>query len=246
MLQEALSALTVENIKIPFLEGTKFANYSLTYTLSEQPERVGIVWAEDQNMTTFFHIMEACRKAVERNLCQNLYLVRESKIGSPNNKGYKVYAQLFNNSLRCQINPKVTSVQYLAAYYELVKAAREGDLDINGNHISVKKLRQLTYESEILHDCYLLQRIKVVSTANSEVIETNFQVVKEFLSNLVVSQQLLGKETLILNTISYFPHLNKAQVSQLIEQLRQEKKIDILGAPNKPQEQLVCLVVKAN
>ena len=66
---------------------------------------------------------------------------------------------------------KITSVQYLAAYYELVKDAKEGDLSINGKSINLKELRQLAFESQILHSCYLLQKIKVVPDINIEIVE---------------------------------------------------------------------------
>ena len=69
------------------------------------------------------------------------------------------------------------------------------------------------------------------------------QVVKDFLLNVVLNQQLLGKEVLIGNTISYFPLVNKAQINRLIDQLCEEGKIGILGSSKKPQEQLVCLLV---
>ena len=86
------------------------------------------------------------------------------------------------------------------------------------------------------------QSIKVVPDRGDEVVE-DMQVVKNFLLNLVFNQQLLGKEILIGNTISYFPLVNKAQINRLIDQLCEEGKIAILGSSKKPQEQLVCLLV---
>ncbi len=243
MLQEALITLGMEDVKIPLLQQTTLASYSLSYKLSNKSERIGIIWTEDKNMTTFFHLMEACRKAVVKNFCQNLYLIRDANLGNHNTKGYKLYAQLFDNISRRQIQPRITSVQYLAAYYELVKDAKEGDLSINGKYINLKELRQLAFESQILHSCYLLQKIKVVPDTNIEVVEDPLKGVKEFIFNLVSNQQLLGKEVLISNAINYFPHINKAQVNQIIEQLCKEQKVSILGSPKRPQEQLVCLVV---
>ncbi len=244
MLQEALITLGMEDVKIPLLlKTTKFANYSLSYKVPKKPECLGVVWTEDQNMTTFFHIMEACRKTIEGKLCQNLYLIRDSKLGNQNTKGYKLYGQLFDNISHRQIHPKIASIQYLVAYYELVKDTKEGDLTLaNGKSINLKELRQIAYESKILHGCYLLQKLKVVPDLGDEVVE-DLQVVKDFLLNVVFNQQLLGKEILIGNTISYFPLVNKAQINQLIEQLCEEGKIGILGSPKKPQEQLVCLLV---
>lgn len=243
MLQAALITLGMEDVKIPLLQQTTLASYSLSYKLHNNSERIGVVWTEDKNMTTFFHLMEACRKAVVKKSCQNLYLIRDSTLGNQNTKGYKLYAQIFDNISRRQIQPKITSVQYLAAYYELVKDSKEGDLSINGQSINLKELRQLAFESQILHGCYLLQKIKVVPDTNIEVVEDPLKGVKEFIFNLVSNQQLLGKEILISNAINHFPHINKAQVNRLIEQLCEEGKISILGSSKRPQEQLVCLVV---
>ena len=244
MLQEALITLGMEDVKIPLLlKTTKFANYSLSYKVPKKPEGLGVVWTEDKNMTTFFHIMEACRKSIEGKLCQNLYLIRDSKLGNQNTKGYKLYVQLFDNTSHRQIHPKIASIQYLVAYYELVKDAKEGDLALaNGKAINLKELRQVACESKIFHGCYLLQKLKVVPDLGDEVVE-DMQVVKDFLFNVVLNQQLLGKEVLIGNTISYFPLVNKAQINRLIEQLCEEGKIGILGSPKKPQEQLVCLLI---
>jgi hypothetical protein len=163
MLQEALSALQAENINAPLLTGTKFASYSLSYQMPGKTERIGVVWTEDQNMGSFFRVMEACRKAVNQNLCKTLYLIREEGVGNRNNKGYQLYTQIFTNSPHRRITPKALSVQYLVTYYDLVKDAREGDLVVRGESLNLKDLKALIHESKVLHDCPLLQELGIVN-----------------------------------------------------------------------------------
>lgn len=267
MLQEALAALQAEEIKTPLLTGTKFASYSLGFRMPSQPERLGVVWTEDQNMSTFFHTMKACQKAVEQNLCKILYLIRESGVGSLNNKGYKLYTQIFTGSLHRRIIPNALYVQYLVTYYDLVKDAREGDLVIGGKTIGLKTFQSLVRESEILSDCLLLQELDIVATKvsngkkaditsnngkktaeNERLIEEKLarekliSQVKDFLLNLVKTQPVLGLQTLIQNTLKQFSQVNEAQVTELIQHLCQEKQIQILNPNAPPEAQLVCLV----
>ena len=238
-LQEALSALGMEEITTPFFKATKFANYSLSYKLPNKSERIGVVWTEDQNMNTFFHVMEACRKAIIQKSCQKLYLIRDSKLGSPNNKGYKVYTQIFNGSPHRQIQSKLTSIHNLVTYYELVKDAREGDLIISNETINLKKLKEITCESKILAECYLLEQLQGKNPTPPPLLSP----VKELLLNTVAIQSFLGRQTLIKNTAEYFPNVEESQIDRLIKELCQEGKIQIVDPKAKPESQLICLVV---
>lgn len=241
MLQELLSALGMEDITIPLLKATKFSNYSLSYKLPGESSCIGVVWTEDQNMTTFFHIMEACRKAVDKKVCESLYLIRSAKIGNPNNKGYKVYAQIFNSANRRQIQPNIKSVHSLITYYELVKDAREGDLIVGGETINLKQLKEITRESKVLATCNVLEQLQGrVAAAPS------LSPVKEFILNIVTNQSLLGRTMLTQNVSDYFPGVKATQINQLIEELCQEGKIQILDSKAKLENQLVCLVIKTS
>jgi Cdc6-like AAA superfamily ATPase len=244
MLQEVLTALQAEEIKTPLLTGTKFASYSLSYQLPDKPERIGVVWTEDQNMGTFFHVMEACRKAIEQNLCQILYLIRAEGLGKPNNKGYKLYTKIFTGSPHHRITPNPLSVQYLVTYYDLVKDAREGDFVIRGETIGLRNLQALIRESEVFHDCPLLQELEIVP--GGIIKPPSLEPVKNFLFNFVITQHFLGRQTLIHNASSQFPDVDESQIDQLIDQLCQENKIQILDPRAKPKAQLVCLVPKAS
>lgn len=245
MLQEVLTALQVEEIKTPLLTGTKFASYSLSYKMPGKPERIGVVWTEDQNMGSFFRVMEACRKTLTQNSCQTLFLIREEGVGSQNNKGYKLYTQIFTGSPHRRIIPKPVCVQYLVTYYDLVKDAREGDLVVQGEPLSFKNLQALIRESEVLHDCPLLQGLRIVS-GDAIIPPPPLEPVKEFLLNFVISQQFLGRPTLIENARNQFPDVDESKIDQLIDQLCQENKIQILDPRAKPKAQLVCLVPKAS
>ena len=245
MLQEAVAALQAENIKAPLLTGTKFASYSLSYQMPGKTERIGVVWTEEENMGTFFHIMEACRKAVEQNLCQTLYLIREEGVGKPNNKGYKLYTQIFTGSPHRRITPNALSVQYLVTYYDLVKDAREGDLVVRGEPLNLKNLKALIHESKVLQDCPLFQELGIVKGVVHPK-KTDLQPVKDFLLNFVITQHFLGRQTLIQNASSQFPDVDESQIDQLIDKLCQENQIQLLDDRAKKNAQLICLVPKAS
>jgi hypothetical protein len=271
MLQEALAALQVEGIKTPLFTKTKFASYSLGYKLPGKSEQLGVVWTEDSNMTTFFHVMEACGKEVKKNSSLNLRLIRAEGLGSSNNKGYKRYTEIFTGSRHHRITPSLISVHYLATYHGLVKDAREGDLVIGGKTLGFKNLQALTRESEIWKDCPLLEDLRIVhnsrNTSNDSESNTRnrdkkniekqqlelisvvsmkkeLMEAKEFLLNLVKTQHFMGKQALIQNTYSQFPKINVSQIEKLIQQLCQERQIEILDPNAKPESQLICLVPK--
>jgi hypothetical protein len=208
-------------------------------------ERIGVVWTEDQNMGSFFRVMEACRKAVNQNLCKTLYLIREEGVGSRNNKGYQLYTQIFTNSPHRRITPKALSVQYLVTYYDLVKDAREGDLVVRGESLNLKDLKTLIHESKVLHDCPLLQDLEIVNGVVTPK-KLDLKPVKDFLLNFVIAQHFLGRQTLIQNTSSQFPDVDESKIDQLIDQLCQENQIQILDDRAKKNAQLICLVPKAS
>ncbi|KJH71667.1 ATP-binding protein [Aliterella atlantica] len=240
MLQEGLIALGMEDVNNPFLRATKFANYSISYKSLSKSECIGVVWTEDQNMTTFFHVMEACRKAIEQKMCSSLYLIRSAKLGSANNKGYKIYTQIFNSDNCRQIQPDINSIHILTTYYELVKDAREGDLIIGSEVVNLKKLKEVTREAKVLDKCTLLEQLQGKDTT----VVPSLSPVKEFLLNIVTNQSFLGRKTLIQNALDYFPDVKESQVVKLIQELCQEEEIQIVDSKAKLAEQLVCLVVK--
>lgn len=248
MLQEVLTALEIES-EYKLLLSPTFSSYSLSYQPPGQRHRVGVVWTEDPNMTTFFNVMNACQKTVQQNLCQSLQLIRSEGVGKTTLKGYKLYQQIFTGSPHPHIKPNLTSVYYLATYYSLVKDAREGDLVAGGEIIGLKNLKSLIQESKILYGCPLLQDLGIITSSgngskNGNVTVDKERLVREFLLSLVITQKVLGLQTLIQNTVDKFPPINEPQVNQLIQHLCQTKQIQLLNPKDSTQKQLVCLIPK--
>jgi Cdc6-like AAA superfamily ATPase len=264
ILQEALAALQVEDIKTPLFIGTKYANYSLGYQLPSKSSKFGVVWTEDPNMTTFFHIMEACGKAIKKDPSLTLYLIRAEILGNSNNKGYQRYIEIFYGLPHRLITPNLTSVHYLATYHSLVRDAREGDLVIGGQTLGFKSLQVLMEESKILYNCPLLQDLEIVKKPTEQIkikIITNGKTVvepivippmpplelrecQEYLFNLVTTQHFLSRQTLIQNAYGNCPKVSESQINELIQKLCKENKIKIIDSKAPPEAQLICLVPK--
>jgi hypothetical protein len=237
MLQQSISSLKMQGVKTKLLSG-KYASYSLSYQHPTKREKLGIVWTEDSNMNSFYHIMNACQTVLQKNLCQTMYLIRGGDLGKPNMAGNQLYRQIFTDTNHVHIKPSLQSIHYLATYQSLVNSAKSQELVIGGKTINLQRLETLINESEILNQCTLLQDLKIVPPGP----DPKPLPVKDFLFNLVKTQHLLGKPTLIDNAISNFPTVNEAQINVLIQQLCQENKIQILNPKAKPEAQLICLV----
>lgn len=246
MLQEALAALQVPEIKPKLLSG-RFTNYSLSYQQPGQGERVGVAWTEDPNMRSFFNVMNACHRVISSNLCQTLYLLRAAGVGNSRLVGNQIYRQIFTGTRHRHINPALSSVHYLAAYHSLVNAALASELVVAGKTISLKELEALICKSKILHKCTLLQNLGIVSPQKNEPDNGNgkdeVHPVKEFLLNLVITQQFMGRLTLIRNTRNQFFQVDESEIEHLIHQLCQEKKIQIINPSDKPEAQTICLLL---
>lgn len=246
MLQEALAALQVQEIKPKLLNGN-FASYSLSYQQPDQRERVGLVWTEEPNMRPFYDVMNACQRVMDRSQCQTLQLIRAAGVGTPKLAGNQIYKQIFTGTHHRHIKPTLSSVHYLATYHSLVNAALANELVVAGKTLSLKELEAQIRNSEILHKCTLLQDLGIVSIQNNSKDNHNgkheVQVVKEFLFNLVITQHFMGLLTLIQNARRQFYQVNESDIEQMIHQLCQENKIKIVNPKAKPEAQSVCLVV---
>lgn len=111
-LRQVLEALELPQIHSQFLQGSRYVSYSLLHQHKSTP--TGIVWNEDANMTTFYHVMRACQKVIDRNACDRLYLIRSGGVGRPQTRGNQIYRQVFNgNASYAHIKPDLLSVQYL-------------------------------------------------------------------------------------------------------------------------------------
>lgn len=252
MLREALAALQMHSIQPKLLPSKTYASYSFSYQLPFQKGRIGIVWMEEPNLTSFCHLMRACEKAVKRGLCQNLYLIRGESVGGFGNQGYKIYNQVFVGTRHRHLQPDISSLHYLATYHSLVNAACAGELVIGDRIRSLSDLEALTRKSKVLRDCRLLQMLGVFTGSpqlgdtdiNIREISQPFHEVKEFLLNLVKTQQMIGRQVLCQNARSQFPLVNQFQLDHLIDELCREKQIFILDPNAAVEAQLICLASK--
>lgn len=244
MLAETLSALEIPAVEMRFLPNRIYANYSLSYQMPENGERVAVVWSEDQNLTKFCNFMKVCQEAIEQNLCQVLQLIRFEGVGNPNNLGYRIYNDIFEDSPHNHFMPDVSSVQYLVTYHGLVNDAYSGDLVVGEATPDIKELEILVRESQVLRGCGLLQDLGVVPAfVISEDNKDEWQPIEEFLLNRVINQQCLARQRLVQETLHQFSYVGEGQVHQLIDHLCEDNhKVRILDSGAKIEDQLVYLV----
>jgi len=239
MLQEALKALEISGLKPKLLsDSAKFASYSLSY--QDGQNRVGLVWAENPNMSSFFRLMEACQKVIQKKFCQTLYLIRNEGVGQYTHQGNKIYQQIFTGSPHRHIEPDLESLYYLATYHNLVNAACSGELVVANKTPTLQELEVLLRDSQLMSYCRLLQELGIVaSEGGDEEEDTRDKLlgeVKEFLLNIVSTQQMTEREMLRKNACSQFPQIDESEIEKLIVRLCQEKFMTIVN-PNDPPEQ---------
>lgn len=260
MLKEVLTALQAEQIQAPLLDRTKFAGYSFSYQHPDRSDRLGIVWTEDQGMDNFFHVMDACQRVIDQNLCQMLYLIRAETVGKPPRKGHQLYRQIFTGAPHRHIEPDISSVQCLAAYYSLVKDAREGDLVIGSQTAGIKQLQMLVQESGILNDCALLQALGLVVEVerNADALSQAVSVdspfpslpdlspgdkltrqIEDYLLSLVRTHPVIGLQTLIHNTLKQFPQVDESFVDERIQYLCEAKQMQVLNPAAAVEARLI-------
>jgi hypothetical protein len=190
--------------------------------------------------------MNACKKVVNSNLCKTLYLIRTAGVGNSKLAGNKIYKQIFIGSQHHHITPTLSSVHYLATYHSFVNAVLANELVVAGKTLSLQELEALVREAEILHECSLLQALGIVPKKNGggNGKDENLQKVKQFLLNVVVTQQFMGLQALVEKAEREFSEVDESQIEQLIQQLCQENKIHILDRDAKREAQFVFLVTK--
>ena len=243
MVQETLAALKMQQIKPKLLSG-KYAGYSLSY-VEPNHKKIGIVWTEDPNMTSFVHVMNACQKVVQNELCDTLYLIRAMDVGKPNLTGNQIYRQIFQGSKHHHIKPVLSSLHTLATYHSLVNSVGSNELVIAGKTINLDQLESLVRKCDIFRNCTLLQELGVVKKSISHQPEIDLQEVNKYLLSLVKTQGFMGKNTLIQNTISKFSQLTESKIDQLIQQLIKAQKIKIVNPDAPAKDHLVCYVPQA-
>jgi GTPase SAR1 family protein len=246
MLQQSISSLKMQGVKTKLLSG-KYASYSLSYQHPTKREKLGIVWTEDSSMASFYHVMNACQIAIQKNLCQTMYLIRGGDLGKPNLAGNQLYRQIFTDTNHVHIKPSLQSIHYLATYQSLVNSAKSQELVIGGKMINLQRLETFIRESEILHQCTLLQDLGIVSKLDKKPEQNgkgrrDLRPVKDFLLNLVTTQGYMGVTTLISQAANQFSDTKETDIQHLIDLLCQEKKVKLINPKAKLPDQLICLI----
>ncbi|MEM7769932.1 MAG: ATP-binding protein [Cyanobacteria bacterium P01_A01_bin.37] len=248
MMMEVLSIFGMKDARTRLLPSQTYASHSLSYQPPKVAGRVGIVWNEDANMTTFYHVMNACRRVAELRLCDTLYLIRGEEIGQPGRKGYQMHEQIFSGRPHRRIRPDLASVHDLATYHALVNATYAGELVIAGQVVSIKELEQLVAKSKVLQSCRLLHELVIVSGRSPQShtkrlsksqLKQELQPVREFLLDLVKTHQLLGYRVAAQTVAGQFPERSPDQIDLVITDLIKAKDIEILDPTAKPDEQLI-------
>lgn len=226
MIEESLTALEVSGIKLKLLNG-KYASYSLQYKHPKTQAATGLVWTEDASMQSFYHVINACQKAVGQS-CDVLQLIRAGGVGGTKTKANEIYRQLFEYTNHQHIKPKLTDIQLLATYHSLVNAAAARELVLAGHTIALPRLMELVRETQVLQACQLLQAIGVIneycpSTSSADTAEDlttpppahkpQEHKIQEHLMNLMTMQQIMGVSALISNTLQQFPDQNRSKIS---------------------------------
>jgi hypothetical protein len=200
-------------------------------------------------MKTFFFVMDACRRTMQQHPNTPVYLIRAEPVGQSKLKGYKLFKQLFTGSPHRHITPHLDSLHYLATYYTLVKEALAGELVIVDQVITLTRLQELIQETQILHECILLQDLGIVPAtpktdsdpSQPEAAPKNLAA-KDFILNMVITQHLLGRETAIHNAHARFDTVSPERLNQLIDELIQERKIDLIGPITDRKSQFISRV----
>jgi hypothetical protein len=238
-LRQALEALEVPQVEAQFLKSPTYASYSVSHRHNQQT--AGIVWNEDPNMTTFFHVMKACQKVVDKQACDRLVLIRSGSVGKPKTKGNQIYRQIFNGQAPyAHHKPDLLSVQYLETYHQLASAARGGELVVGDQTPHLKDLQALVRESKVLDQCPLLQELQIVTGGEKKI--TPNEVVSEYILNLMTTQALVGLLVLIENTQQQFSGLGEQEIEQVIHSLCQQDRLQLLDPHADRQGQLICYI----
>lgn len=242
MLQLSLDALELLSVKTKFING-KYDSSSLSYQ-HHKIGKIGVIWTEDANMLTFFNVMNAAQKVIQQSLCQKLYLIRMASVGDAKLKGNQIYQQIFKVTRNIHIKPNLESVHILATYQSLVNSSISQELVIGGKTIQVPELQDLMRKSKILENCTVLQDLGLLAKDNSTGIQAkDLQPIKDFLLNLITTQQFLGISTLLSQAQNQYPNVSDRDIQRLIDSLCYEDRVKVMET-NKNVEQLISLVAK--
>ncbi|MBD2068799.1 ATP-binding protein [Leptolyngbya sp. FACHB-671] len=242
MLRRVISALELQETQFKFLPSQTYASYSFCYQHPQKSQKVGVIWAEDPNMNSFFRVMDACRKVDERKLCDVLYLIRAETTGKTANRGYRLYEQVFNRPPHDHLKPDITSIHYLVTYDRLVNSVHSQELVVAGETIDLHELEMLTRKSGVLKECRLLQELKIFPSIKNGGLEKTNQKVKDSVLNFAKIHQLISRKVVAQHAKSQFSQISESEIQGLIQELCQENELWILDSNPPIEEQIICLV----
>ncbi|MGK7889657.1 MAG: ATP-binding protein [Leptolyngbyaceae cyanobacterium] len=258
MLQEVMAVLKIEQVRSRLLPSQTYTNQSLSYAARPSDSlpdhaRIGLVWNDDPNMTTFYHVMNACRRVVDLRLCHTLYLIRSGPIGKPNRKSYHLYHQIFDGHPHQRLRVDLLSIHYLATYHNLVNSVCAQELMVAGVLLDLPTLESLMRKARILRNCRLLQDLGLVwgrsrpplpvdEDVDPVRVSQELDAIREFLLDLVNTHHILGVATLIETAAGQFPNVPPTQWQSLIKDLCKTKQAKILDPKAKLDAQLICAI----
>lgn len=285
-LREALEALEAGKIQQRCLPSPTFGDRSLAYG---QPQKTGVIWTEDGNMTSFCHIMKACQKLVDKGTCDRIVLIRHGSLGKPKTKGNQLFHQIFSSDSTQHLVPSLQDVVYLEAYHSLVNAAAGGELVVGTQNPTVAQLQELTRKTKVLTACDLLKQLGLVHPAAADTSQSStasadtstkpgrstkfhppqkpqpqpnqlpdsgldtattpasadeLNAAKQYILNLVTSNQVIGTQHMIGAVQEQWPKLATPALQELVQQLCDEGHLSQLHPEAKPESQLLFWMPK--
>ena len=248
-LQEVLEALAIPEVRPGVLPSPTYESYSVGHQKSGR--RVGIVWTEDSNLTSFCNVMKACQKMLDKGVRTHLYLIRGANLGTPRNRGFQLFKAVFDDSQHVHIRTDLESVQYLETYHQLVNAAASRELVIAAQTPNIAQLQILVRESGVLNGCKLLQQLNVVQNSGPDsepVMEADgpdpidVEAAQKYILNLMTTQSMMGMQALISSVGEHVRSLNTEDIENIIDTLCDANKIQMLDPTARPENKLLCWV----
>ena len=192
MLKQALQALEIQIIKDKILPIKTYSRYFFSCQLPGRRGTRGICWNEEPNMTNFYYTMKACQITVDHNCWDSLILIRGEKLGKPQNKGYKLFKEIFGRINHHHIIPQLDSVYYLRTYQTLAREAISGDLVVGSETPNLQELEALMRQGNIFQNCPLLQDLEIVPPSNRGTRENVSQQTKS-IENVPQKTKVIAK-----------------------------------------------------
>lgn len=238
-----MEALTIPIIDTKFISG-KYTSYSFCYQLPRKKQKLAILWNEEPSLKSFVFAMKACQQAIKLHPQYNLILIRGENLGTPKNKCYQIFSNIFHNSSHRHLTAELDSIYYLKTYYRLANEAIAGDLVLGSKIITLPQLQILVRDNQVLKQCRLLQELGIViSPLKKATDKLDILAIKDLIFNLVQVNQIIGKQQLILQVQQQKLELAEQQIEQLITELNREKRIAIANPDAPLEEQIVSKVI---